>query len=324
MKVLYGYRDLAGKLKSPIVAIGMFDGLHIGHKRVLNKVLSSRMPESDKVVITFDPHPQMVLSPKKVPLRIMSLEHRLYIFQKMGFSSVVILRFTEFMAKMSAEDFIKKILRGMGTKRVYVGENFYFGKNKSGDISTFRSVGKKYGIEVITVPQVKMKRRIVSSTWLRRLITFGKLKKAELLLRRPVSVLGKVVKGDKRGSVLGVPTANIDPHQEVIPPPGVYAVKVDINGSLCDGVLNVGFKPTFYGRKLRKRKEPSSEVHLIDFNGDLYGSVLEIFFIKRLRKEKKFKKQDNLVFQIKKDIKEAQVFLTSKKMLSRIERYKSL
>jgi len=146
-----------------------------------------------------------------------------------------------------------------------------------------------------------------------------------VLLRRPVSVRGTVVTGDRRGTVLGVPTANIDPHHEVIPPAGVYAVKVDAEGKFYDGVLNVGFRPTFYGRKTKhQRKEPQIEAHLIDFKGDLYGRDIEIFFIKKLRREKKFKNDEKLSIQIEEDIKLAKKILASKKVLWKIKRYKHI
>ena len=152
----------------------------------------------------------------------------------------------------------------------------------------------------------------------------GKIEKAAELLRRPVSVYGEVVKGESRGRELGVPTANIDPHHEVSPPPGVYAVITDVDGKLYEGVVNIGFKPTFYGKKLNKRKEPNIEVHIINFEGNLYGKNLEIFFIKRLRKERLFKREVSLVQRIEKDIKQARSFLQSKRIEAKIKRYKNL
>jgi len=324
MRILYGYRDLDKKLKDPVVAIGIFDGIHLGHKRVIKKVLNCRAPGSDKAVVTFDPHPQTVLAPGKTPPRLMSLEHRLFIFEKMGLDAAVIIKFTPSIAGMSPEDFIEKVLKVMGAKKVFVGSNFYFGKGKSGDVRTFKEAGKASGIDVMTVEPVRQGGRIVSSTWLRRLITSGRIERAEKLLRRPVSILGTVVRGDRRGGAFGVPTANIDPHQEVIPPPGVYAVKIDVDGKLFDGVLNVGYKPTFYGTRLKKRKEPHIEVHLMDFSDQLYGKALEIFFIKRLRREKHFKSVEKLKSQIHNDIRKAETFLSSEKVLSRIKRYKYL
>ncbi|MDP8299863.1 MAG: bifunctional riboflavin kinase/FAD synthetase [Candidatus Tantalella remota] len=324
MKTLYGYRDIAGKLKDPVAAIGIFDGIHLGHKRVINKVIFSTVAGQDRVVITFDPHPQAVLDPGKNPPRIMSLDHRLSMFEKMGVDATVVIRFTDFIASMSPEEFIKRVLVSTGAKKIFVGNNFHFGSGKSGNVQSFKDLGKKYGISVNAVGPVKKRGRVVSSTWLRSLIIRGDIEKAENLLRRPVSVLGIVVAGDSRGKELGVPTANIDPHHEVIPPPGVYAVKVDVGGELFDGVLNIGFKPTFYGRKLKKRKEPHIEVHINGFDGDLYGHTLEVFFIKRLRREKKFKNEDALKKQIAKDNEIASKVLSGKRVVHKIRKYKSL
>ncbi len=322
MKVLHGYRELKDKLTDPVIAIGVFDGIHIGHKRVINKVLNFPGRGRDRVIITFDPHPRTVLDSKGASPRIMSLEHRLTIFEKMGLDAVVVIKFTPFLASMTPEEFMKRILCGMNARTVYVGSNFHFGQGKKGNIDKFKELGKKYKIDVKAVPSVRKNRRIVSSTWLRETIAAGNIDAAEALLRRPVSVFGTVVGGDKRAKSLGAPTANIDPHHEVIPPPGVYAVKVDSEGKLYDGVLNVGFKPTFYGRKFYERKEPHVEVHLLDFKGNLYGKTLEIFFLKKLRKERKFKNEGKLSEQIQRDIAETRRILENRNVVHRIERYK--
>ncbi len=323
MKILYGYRDLQKELRDPIVAIGVFDGIHIGHMRVINKVLSFRSPARDKAIVTFDPHPLAIIRPGKHPPRIMSLEHRLSIFEKMKLDAVIILRFTPFIAQMSPEEFVKRVLGGIGTRTVYVGNNFYFGRGRRGDVNVFRKIGRAQGIDIKTVQPVKKKGKIVSSTWLRGLISKGKIDRARELLRRPVSVFGTVVKGDKRGSGFGVPTANIDPHHEVVPPPGVYAVKVDTGTGLFDGVLNIGFKPTFYGRKLRKRKEPWIEVHIINFRGNIYGHLLEIFFIKRLRQEKKFRNEKALKLQIEADLRQTREVLEGNRAVRKIGKYRT-
>ncbi len=323
MKVFHGYKNIHG-LNDPIVAIGIFDGIHIGHKRILNRVLNSGEKGRDKVVMTFDPHPKGILTPDRLPPRIMSIEHRLLILERMGIDAVIIVRFSESLAAMSPEDFIRRVIAAVGIRTVYVGDNFYFGHGKRGDVNTFREVGKPCGVEVRKVRSVRKKGKVVSSTWLRRLIAGGRIKEAEALLRRPVSVLGTVVKGDERGKTLGIPTANIDPYQEVIPPSGVYAVKVDIEGNIHDGVLNIGFKPTFYGRRLKRRKEPHIEVNVFGFTGHLYGLSIEIFFIERLRREKRFRNARALIKQINIDKERAKVLLSSPRILRKIKRYKYL
>jgi riboflavin kinase / FMN adenylyltransferase len=324
MKILHGYRDLKGELKDPILAIGIFDGLHVGHKRVIRKMLNMKKTGRDAVVLTFDPHPETVVRPRKSPPRIMSLEHRMHILDKMGLDAVIVIKFSDSIAAMSPEDFIVEVIGSIGARHVFVGDNFHFGKGKSGDIRTFRAIGKEHGIDVRITKPVRKRGRIVSSTWVRELVCRGNLEKAEALLRRPVSVLGTVVGGDKRGKSLGVPTANIDPHQEVIPPVGVYAVKVDIDGTIFDGVLNIGFKPTFYGNRLKKRREPHMEVHVVGFDGDLYGKALEIFFVKKLRGEKRFRSCEELKKAIARDTCKAVEVLESGKILRKIKRYKYL
>jgi len=309
VKVLYGYKGASKELRAPVMAIGVFDGVHKGHKKVLEGLLDDADKNGDKVVMTFDPHPRTVLCPGKTAPRIMSLEHRLSIFEKMGMDAVIVLHFTEAMAEMTAEDFVKNVIRGTGAKKVYVGGNFYFGKGRKGDPYELIRMGEKYGIHVKKISPVTSGKKTVSSTWLRQLISSGKITTAGKLLERPVSVLGTVVKGDQRGRTLGAPTANIDPHQEVIPPPGVYAVMVDVGGTLRKGVLNVGFKPTFYGSHLKKREEPHIEVNLMGYKGDLYGTVLEIFFIKRLRSEKRFGSPQALSAQIQRDTTKAERIL---------------
>jgi riboflavin kinase/FMN adenylyltransferase len=237
---------------------------------------------------------------------------------------VVVIHFTDFIAMMTPEEFVKRVIMALGARKVYVGDNFHFGRGKSGNITDLKEIGKRCGVDVITVKPVKMGGRTVSSTWLRKLIKTGNIAKAEKILRRPVSVLGTVVKGDERGKSLGRPTANLDPHQEVIPPPGVYAVKADIDGRLYDGVLNVGFRPTFYGTRLKKRKEPHIEAHIIDYKEDLYGKSIEIFFIKRIRREKHFRDIERLIRQIDKDVKSSGKLLHRKDIVRKIQRYKYL
>lgn len=324
MKILYGYKNAAEKIKDPVAAIGIFDGVHLGHKRIISKVLGLRNAPGDRIVITFDPHPQTVLRPDKTPPRIMSLEHRLSLLGKMGLDAAVVIKFSDFIAMMSPEEFVRSVLGAIGARKIFVGSNFHFGRGRSGNVENLREIAAKYGMDVRVVRPVRSGRRVVSSTWLRELIRSGKLSRAELLLRRPVSVYGTVVKGDARGKVLGVPTANIDPHQEVIPPPGVYVVKVDVDGVLYDGVLNVGYRPTFYGRSPHKREEPRIEVHIIGFEGDLYGKNVEIFFIKRLRGERRFGRPGDLVRRIGKDIELAKKILShGSRSISRIHRYRT-
>ncbi len=301
MKVLRGYRKAREKLIDPVIAIGIFDGVHLGHRKVIRRMMGS--PGSgDRVILTFDPHPDTVLTPGKPLPRIMSLSHRLNIFQKIGIDAVIVVSFSKYIAGMSPENFMERVVvRGAGCRRVYVGDNFVLGKGGKGDTGRLSEIGKKAGVDICIVPSLKMGGKIISSTRVRKLVAGGDISEAEKLLGRPVSVLGTVVPGESIGRRMGVPTANLDPHHEVIPPVGVYAVKVDIDGGMFSGALNIGHKPTFYGRD-HKRKEPSIEVHIMDFDGDLYGRDIEVLFINKIRDEKCFSGSRQLASQIEKDI----------------------
>ncbi|HPN72744.1 MAG TPA: bifunctional riboflavin kinase/FAD synthetase [Candidatus Omnitrophota bacterium] len=302
MKILHGYRSAGKHLKDPVVAIGVFDGVHLGHRKVVQKMISSRSGD-DKVVLTFDPHPQAVLNPRKGPPRIMSLSHRLRLFQIMGVDAAVVVKFSRYLADMGPGDFVDRVLvKALNARKIFVGENFNFGRGGSEGTTGLKKLAAEHGVDVEIVGPVRRSGRVVSSTWVRELISRGELEKARKLLSRPVSVLGTVVEGDSIGREIGVPTANIDPHHEVIPPVGVYAVAVDVGGEIFPGVLNIGYKPTFYGRD-RRREEPVIEAHIIGFKGDIYGMDLEVFFIKRLRGEMKFSSRDELRDKIKGDIK---------------------
>ena len=312
MKILYGSTDIKGKFTRPDIAIGNFDGLHIGHRKVISKLVSGRERTNEKVVMTFDPHPRTVLGKKENGLRIMSLEHRISILERYGVNGVVIVPFDNNVAYMAPSEFIEKFLLPLSPENIYIGANFRFGRGRSGDIHFLDQMSSANRIAIHPVSPVVYMNRAVSSTWLRELISGGKLELSAKLLRRPVSVLGTVVKGDRRGSFLGTPTANIDPHHEVLPPPAVYAVKVRYGGKFYDAVLNIGYKPTFYGDRLKKRKEPVIEAHLFDFKGDLYGSELEIYFIKKIRDELWFENEAQLRSRILKDLELSRNILSDK------------
>ena len=186
-----------------------------------------------------------------------------------------------------------------------MGSNFFFGKKREGSLKVLKEFSKLYGYKVSTVGRFKTSGKIISSTLIRSLILEGKIKKASFLLSRPVTVLGTVVKGHRRGRDVGFPTANVDPHHEAIPPSGVYAVRVKIGNRLYKGILNRGLRPTF----IKGEKEPTIEVHVFGFRKDIYGKDIEIIFVKKIREEKKFKDIDKLRKRIKEDIKRAKYIL---------------
>lgn len=273
------------------VTIGIFDGVHRGHqailKRLVHKAKKSRLKS---VVITFDPHPVNVLSKgEKIPF-LMSLEHRIRLIKKMGVDDCIVIRFTKEFSKLRPEDFIKKILIDKINLKVLVtGGNFLFGFKEKGSSGLLKRLSKTCDFKFYSVPPLKMKKEIISSTRIRSLIEKGDLKLAEKLLGRPVTILGTVVKGKRLGRKIGFPTANIDPHHESIPPAGVYSVNVELDKKLYRGILNISAHKII-------------ETHIFNFKKDIYGRDIEVIFKRKIRDEKKFNSLENLKKQIHLDI----------------------
>jgi len=297
--------------KSSIVTIGVFDGVHMGHQAVIKKVVSrAKAMGIISIVVTFDPHPMKILRGESLAPSLISLKHRVSLIKDMGVDRVIVMKFDKALSMIKPGDFIKNIIMAeLKAKEIFVGGDFCFGRGAIADIEALKEIGKITGIKVRRVKAVKKRSRVVSSSEIRRLVVNGKIRDASKLLGRPFSILGTVISGAKLARSLGYPTANINPHHEVMPPSGVYAVRVKLNGKLFSGVMNIGTRPTFYdhGRDV----EPSIEVHIFGFHGSIYGKDLEIVFVNRIRAEKKFKTTDSLIEQVKKDVK------TAKRLLSR-------
>ena len=305
MKVVYGLSSLRYPIKNSVVTIGVFDGVHIGHKAVIDKMVKrARALGMRSVVVTFDPHPATILDPKDRVPSLVSLKHRIELIRRLGVDSLIVLKFSRAMAKLSAEYFVKNILiKKLGMKELYVGENFFFGRGAETDAGMLGRLSRRLGFRAVAVKPVKIKFRTVSSSLIRSNIVNGEISKAAKFLGRPVSILGTVVKGDGRGRILGFPTANINPHHEVVPPRGVYAVKILLEGCLYKGVLNIGRRPTFY--KKTGDLEPTIEVHIFAFNRDIYGSDLDVIFFRRMRGELRFTNKADLLKQIENDAHKA-------------------
>ncbi|MFA4991758.1 MAG: bifunctional riboflavin kinase/FAD synthetase [Candidatus Omnitrophota bacterium] len=287
------------EISKAIVSIGIFDGIHLGHQRILRELIrESRRQKARSAVITFDPHPRKVLNPgANVPLLI-SLKHRLKLIKEMGVDSCLVLRFTRSFSKISPGHFIKDVLlKNMDLKALVIGENFLFGAGKKGGPRLLKELGGRHGFKLVIVKPAKVKGNCVSSTSIRQAIKKGELRLASLMLGRPVTVLGTVIKGRGLGRRLGFPTANINPHHESIPPSGVYAVDAMIGDKFYKGALNIGTRPT-----IGRGTDPSIEIHVINFKKNIYGEDIEIIFKKKLRSEKKFKSLQDLKDQIAKDI----------------------
>ncbi|MFA4842533.1 MAG: riboflavin kinase, partial [Candidatus Omnitrophota bacterium] len=239
MKVVFGIHNIK-RLKNAVVALGVFDGVHLAHQRILRQAVSRAKGIKGKaVVVTFDPHPQKKKS-------IYSLEHRLRLIASLGIDTCVVIRFSPAFAETSPGNFIKNILlHKIKAKYIFIGKNFRFGRGAAGDFKTLKSLARRLNFKARVFPVLRAAGSAVSSTYIRYLIASGKLKTAEKLLGRRVSVLGTVIKGTSLGRLMGFPTANINPHHEVLPPSGIYAVKIIYKDRELKGVSYIGTKPTF-------------------------------------------------------------------------------
>lgn len=290
MRVIFGINRIK-KLKRAVVALGVFDGVHTAHRLILAaaRKKAGRIAGTS-VAFTFWPHPQKEVS-------IYSLEHRLRLIASCGIDVCIVARFSRYLSGLSPQGFVKDILVDrLGARYLYVGENFRFGNRARGDLRLLKRLAGVYNFQVRAFAVLRSKGMSISSTGIRRLITRGELKKAEGLLGRPVNIMGTVVRGSSVAGRLGFPTANINPHHEVMPPAGVYAVRVLWKKKRLQGVCNIGVRPTFGGKNGKR-----VEVHIFHFNRNLYGECLQIEFLKRIRKEKKFASPASLAEQIKKD-----------------------
>jgi riboflavin kinase / FMN adenylyltransferase len=292
MKIIYGI-DKVRKFPRPVVALGVFDGLHLGHRVILRAaVKKAAQIKGTSLVLTFFPHPQRKES-------LYSLEHRLRLIAELGVDVCMVVSFNRSLAKINAQDFIAKILvKKLGAGFIYVGRNFRFGSRAAGDYRLLAKEAKKYKFKVKIFDVVKSNRLTISSTVIRKLIKNNKLKKAQKLLGRRVSVLGTVIRGSRLGRLLGFPTANIRAHHEVIPPTGIYAVGIVFSKKKYNGVCYIGRRPTIH----LKNRTLRIEVHIFDFYKNIYARELEIQFIKLIRKDQKFASLKDLSVQIQKDV----------------------
>ena len=303
MKIYYGL-DKVRKFRKPVVALGVFDGVHLGHRFTLKAAVKRAQAINGRsVVVTFYPHPQKEQS-------LYSLQHRLRLIAEIGIDACIVIKFSTAFAQIGAEDFVKKILvRKIGARFIYVGKNFRFGRYAKGDCGLLKSLSGEcdYGLKVFKV--IKINHRLISSSRIRKLITKGKLATAQKLLSRPVTVLGTVIKGISLAGKIGFPTANINPHHEILPPSGVYAVKAIFQGKAFDAVCNIGRKPTvLLGRN---SAEKHVEVYIFNFTKNIYGEDLEVQFVKKIRAEKRIPALTYLASQIAKDVKKAKNILSS-------------
>ena len=291
-----------------IITLGNFDGVHMGHQELVRMVIRrAKETGAASMVVTFRPHPLKILAPEKCPPLISIYEEKIRLFEKLGIDVLVKIPFTVEFAAMTPEDFVKNILcDSLGAKEIFVGYNYRFGKGRKGDVKTLRALGERYGFTVREVEQISLDGEVISSTKIRHLLREGDVEHAAKLLGRTYAITGIVVRGDGRGKGLGFPTANIAPKHAIIPSHGVYAVRLFVRDRLYDGIANIGMRPTF------DKKALAIEVHVFDFNEDVYGEDISLYFIRKIREEKKFGSVEALVGQIRTDIGAAKGILASR------------
>jgi len=298
MKIIYHPEKLAVEKRPICLAAGFFDGLHRGHQRVLRAAIrKARALHGSAWVMTFDNHPLKILHPPTAPLMLTSTAHKLRFFEKQGIDGCLVLRFTPAMAALTPDEFIDFLTQQAPMLRaIFAGCTWRYGRHAAGDIATMRRRLAPKKITVTSVRPLLWRNKPVSSTRIRQAIAAGRLTDAAVMLGRPFSILGTVVTGRRIGRRIGFPTANLKPHNEVRPPQGVYAVMALTHDTPCAGVLNYGQHPT-----ADKSRSPLMELHLLDWNGNVYHDTIEVFFIARLRSERRFPSLTALAAQIRRD-----------------------
>ena len=295
-----------GWLVHPVIALGNFDGLHRGHLKIIERVKRGAAEHGGTpMAMTFDPHPPRIVRPDKAPPLLMTKAQRLEALHKAGVQCVAVVRFTKELSQWDADTFVRKVLVDwLRVSEVWVGANFLFGHERTGTFSVLRGLGQSYGFRADKIDPVRYKDFVVSSTRIRRLVTEARMDEAAALLGRPYFVDGTIVEGKRRGRELGFPTANLDTRNELVPPNGVYATIMTIDGVVHGGVTNIGMRPTF------GETAPTIETHVLDFSGDLYGQTVRLAFVQRLRDERRFEDVDALKAQIDADKRRAERLFT--------------
>jgi riboflavin kinase/FMN adenylyltransferase len=304
MEIILGIDHLTRPFINPVVTLGNFDGVHLGHQKIFERVREEASKiHGEGVVITFEPHPLKVLAPIKFLPLLTPFRKKMMLIEKSGIETVLCIEFSLAFSEISPFEFIKDILvKKVKVRKVIIGYNYRFGKKQRGDAQTLISSGKLFNFEVEVLKALKIDQTIVSSSKIRGLIQKGEVEKASKLLGRDYLIIGKVVEGSKRGYALGFPTANLEISDELYPKTGVYAVEVIWNYQLFNGLANVGFKPTFIPVHGEKEGPFSLEVYILNFDQKIYGEEIQVNFKKRIRDEVRFDSPSHLIDQIQKDI----------------------
>lgn len=308
MKIIRSIADFDSSEKT-IVTIGTFDGIHIGHKKILKNLITTAREEGKKsVLLTFFPHPRMVLQKDKTILLLNTLDEKSVLLEKMGLDFLIIHPFSKEFSRLTALEFVRDILvNKLNTSRLIIGYDHHFGKNREGNIHQLKEYSLLYDFKIEEIPAQDIDDVSVSSTKIRKALKEGNLKTANNYLGYYYMLSGTVVNGKKLGGTIGFPTANIEIKEpyKLIPSTGVYIIRTRINGDLYNGIMNIGFNPTVLG------KHQTIEAHLFDFNENIYGEKIKIEFLYFLREEQKFKSVEELVTQLNIDKENAISFLSN-------------
>jgi riboflavin kinase / FMN adenylyltransferase len=303
MEILHSISDLS-RLPGPLfLAIGVFDGVHLGHQAVVSTSAEhAQAANGTPVVVTFDPHPEKILRPETAPHLLTATRHKIALIRDLGVEHLLIITFDKQFAATEPEDFVQQLVKhSKPLREICVGHEWSFGKNRRGNLELLKKLGAQFDFNVVGIPPVTVNGELVSSTAIRQAIEVGDLRKAAAMLGREYMILGSVVKGDNLGKKIGFPTANLSAHNEQFPPNGVYFAESKLDGVVYPGVVNLGYRPTIsFGES-----ERILEIHLFDFEREIYGENLEVRFIRYLRPEKKFESIEALTRQIEADVKQA-------------------
>ncbi|SEK30440.1 riboflavin kinase / FMN adenylyltransferase [Colwellia chukchiensis] len=288
-----------------VLTIGNFDGVHLGHQQViLALVAKAKKLNCEAAVLVFEPQPQELFAPDTAPARLCRLRDKYVLLKNLGIDRLICINFNKKFASLSAETFIEELLvKRLAIKHLIVGDDFHFGKNRQGNFAMLKAAGEKFNFSVTDTASHKLAGCRVSSTAIRKSLEQDDLDAAQAMLGRPYSIIGKVFHGDKRGREMGFPTANVRLKRRVSPVSGVYAVQVNSQFGQHYGVANIGSRPTIAG--IRQQLE----VHIFDFDDDLYGEVIEVVMLKKLRSEQKFNSLAELTEQIARDTAQARTFV---------------
>ncbi len=306
MKIVDGAENINKELPYPVLTLGNFDGVHLGHRAIFD-ILKERAgnKKGTSIVYTFVPHPLRVIAPERAPKLLTTYKDKFKLIEESGIDVIICTNFTKEFANISAEDFVKEILcKTLKVKEILIGSNYLFGKDRKGSPELLKRLGKECGFSVKILDEIMINNAVLSSSKIRTLVANGIVDEAARFLGRQYSVEGIVVEGAKRGkSLLNTPTANLLTANELLPKDGVYAVTVDVEGQTYGGATNIGHNPTFEEKKF------SFETHVLDFDGELLGKTIRVSFIKRIRDEMKFSGIEELGAQLRKDIEDIRLIL---------------